>query len=76
LGTGVPRYQIIEATGPDHNKNFVIEVWIDGNMVGKGNGRNKKDAEQRAAQDAVEKIQAESVPQAELKDVTPIQERT
>lgn len=70
-GTGVPKYHIIEATGPDHNKNFVIEVWIGETMMGRGNGRNKKDAEQRAAQDAVEKINAEAAPQHVLKDVTP-----
>ena len=71
LGKGVPRYNVIEASGPDHNKNFVIEVLIDGAIVGKGNGRNKKDAEQRAAQDAVEKIQSDNAPQFRLNDVTP-----
>jgi ribonuclease-3 len=71
LGKGVPKYHVLEASGPDHNKNFVIEVLIDGEIVGKGNGRNKKDAEQRAAQDAVEKIQSDNAPQYQLNDVTP-----
>lgn len=58
VGTGIPKYAVIEASGPDHDKNFVVDVLIDGNVVGRGNGRNKKDAEQRAAQNAIEQIQA------------------
>lgn len=56
VGTGVPKYIVISAQGPDHHKDFVMEVVINGVVVGRGNGRNKKDAEQSAAQDAIEKI--------------------
>ena len=46
-------YRLVGATGPDHDKRFVVEVLIDGNLVGRGEGRSKKDAEQAAAHEAL-----------------------
>ena len=45
----VPEYQLVEETGTIHEKVFVIEVWINDQMLGKGRGRTKKDASQAAA---------------------------
>ena len=42
-------YKLVSETGPDHDKIFVVEARIDGQTVGKGQGRNKKSAEQQAA---------------------------
>ncbi len=42
-------YKLVSESGPDHDKIFVVEAVIDGQVVGKGQGRNKKSAEQQAA---------------------------
>ncbi|MDO4463635.1 MAG: ribonuclease III [Bacillota bacterium] len=42
-------YELVEESGPDHDKVFVVEAWIDGKLAGKGQGRNKKSAQQQAA---------------------------
>ena len=39
--------------GPDHNKRFVVEVCLNGQVIGKGKGRSKKEAEQLAAKEAL-----------------------
>ena len=49
-------YVVIDEKGPDHNKEFTIEVLLDGVSSGTGVGRSKKNAEQKAAQKALEKI--------------------
>ena len=48
------RYTIIDEQGPDHNKVFVAEVTHEGKSLGKGSGRSKKEAEQAAANNALE----------------------
>lgn len=42
-------YELVSENGPDHDKVFIVEAVIDGITVGKGQGRNKKSAEQQAA---------------------------
>ncbi|BDS78192.1 TPA: ribonuclease III [Streptococcus pneumoniae] len=49
------RYQVISETGPAHDKVFDVEVLVEGNSIGQGQGRSKKLAEQEAAKNAVEK---------------------
>lgn len=49
-------YSIINETGPDHDKIFVAEVYHEGCVLGKGEGKSKKEAEQSAAFNALEKI--------------------
>lgn len=49
-------YRLIGEDGPDHNKTFTVEVWIDDSCLGKGNGRTKKAAEQMAAYHAICKL--------------------
>ncbi|MEG6511603.1 ribonuclease III [Desulforamulus ruminis] len=45
-------YVIMNETGPDHNKTFTAGVIYRGQVIGRGNGHSKKEAEQQAAKDA------------------------
>ncbi|MBQ8118127.1 MAG: ribonuclease III [Lachnospiraceae bacterium] len=47
------RYELLEESGPEHNKTFVVEVFMGEKSLGKGLGRTKKAAEQQAAYDAL-----------------------
>ena len=42
-------YEILKEEGPDHNKSFEVSAMLDGQEIGRGIGRTKKSAEQRAA---------------------------
>jgi len=55
-GLGTPHYKTISASGPDHAKIFEIEVYIDGQVYGYGNGHSKQTAAKSAAQAALERI--------------------
>ncbi len=48
------KYLLIKEIGPDHNKHFVVEVLLNNNVIGRGGGRSKKQAEQEAAREALE----------------------
>jgi ribonuclease-3 len=54
-----PTYEVVEETGPDHQKAFVVIVLTDGVERGRGSGASKKAAEQAAARDALERRAAE-----------------
>lgn len=47
-------YKLVSATGPDHDKHFKMEVHLNSNVIGRGGGRSKKEAEQQAAREALE----------------------
>lgn len=47
-------YITVGETGPDHNKCFEVEVHLNSNVIGRGKGRSKKNAEQEAAREALE----------------------
>jgi len=49
----IPSYTIIKESGPDHEKLFEVAVMIDEECLGEGNGRTKKEAEQKAAKMAL-----------------------
>lgn len=49
----LPRYHIVGATGPEHGKLFQVEVTLPGLYAGRAQGHSKKEAEQRAARDAL-----------------------
>lgn len=49
-------YTLVGESGPDHDKQFVVELTLNGEAVGKGIGSSKKRAEQDAARDALEKL--------------------
>ncbi len=51
-----PHYKVVEETGPDHSKIFHVLVLIEGVESGMGMGATKKEAEQRAAFDAISKL--------------------
>ncbi len=51
-----PAYNLISEKGPDHCKEFSVEVCADGKVIGTGVGRTKKSAEQQAAYDAILKM--------------------
>jgi ribonuclease-3 len=53
-----PVYRIRSEMGPDHSKHFLVEVMVGKRNLGEGRGRNKKEAEQAAARDALEKAGA------------------
>lgn len=55
----LPEYRHVEESGPDHRKTFTVECWLRGRSVGRGRGRSKKLAEQEAAWDALEALDAE-----------------
>lgn len=52
-GRKSPVYHVVTTTGPDHARTFEVAVEIDGTIVGQGSGRSKKEAEQRAAEEAL-----------------------
>lgn len=49
-------YSLIGESGPDHAKRFTVSVSLCGAVIGSGEGRTKKEAEQRAAQAALEQL--------------------
>ena len=49
-----PMYDVISETGSDHDKTFIIEVWFGDVQPAKGTGKSKSEAEQQAAQKALE----------------------
>lgn len=51
-----PKYQVISENGPDHNKEFTIEVVVNGKSVAKGLGKSKSEAEQDAATNALKVV--------------------
>lgn len=46
-------YILTDETGPDHDKQFTVEVRLNSNIIGKGTGKSKKDAEEMAAKQAL-----------------------
>jgi ribonuclease III len=51
-----PRYRVVAEHGPDHSKVFDVELELRGEVVGRGAGRSKKDAEQAAAKLALDAV--------------------
>jgi len=49
-------YELVSTSGPDHDKTFTFHVKITGKVMGTGTGRSKKEAEQKAAKEALAKI--------------------
>ena len=55
-GLGIPRYAIVKEEGPDHDRTFTVEVLLRNEHKGSGSGKNKKEAEQAAANQALENL--------------------
>ena len=52
----LPEYRVLEEMGPDHDKSFVVGVFINGKEIGRGQGKSKKTAEQEAAKMAIQDL--------------------
>jgi len=52
-GSPAPKYVVVEESGPDHAKHFVVEVYVSDKSLGRGDGKNKSEAEQAAARKAL-----------------------
>ncbi|MDR2708443.1 MAG: ribonuclease III [Elusimicrobiota bacterium] len=57
----LPKYKLLRATGPDHNKFFEVSVSLKDKVLGVGGGHSKKEAEQNAAQQAIAEIRTKRV---------------
>jgi ribonuclease-3 len=57
-----PSYRTVQATGPDHDKLFTVEVSIGDDVLGRGAGKSKKLAETEAARDALERFEHNFTP--------------
>lgn len=57
-----PEYRIVSESGPEHKKQFVAEVLWDGQLLGSGQGRSKKQAETAAALEALKKSVRKLIP--------------
>lgn len=53
-----PEYRLVEASGPDHEKSFRVEAWVDGEVLGVGEGLSRRAAETAAAAQAMDAIRA------------------
>ena len=58
----VPKYKLVKESGPDHDKTFEINLTIRGELFGVGTGKSKKNAEQAAAKEALERIEKQPPP--------------
>jgi ribonuclease-3 len=56
LGKDPPIYNVSKEIGPDHDKRYTVEVSLDGRVIGVGMGRSKKQAEQQAAAEGINRI--------------------
>jgi ribonuclease-3 len=58
-GRAPASYRVVAERGPDHRKQFSVEVWMEGRRLAEGEGSSKKEAEQEAARRALEQLQAQ-----------------
>jgi len=52
----LPDYRVVSQSGPEHNKTFTVELYLDGEVIAVGKGSSKKVAEKKAAGIAMEKL--------------------
>jgi ribonuclease-3 len=55
-----PAYRIVSSDGPDHDRHFIVEVAIAGEVIGRGEGPSRREAETQAAEAALVRLQQES----------------
>jgi len=60
-----PRYVLMDESGPPHDRLFRFQVLVDQEVAGEGSGRSKKQAQQAAAADALERMQSRSCSRTE-----------
>lgn len=54
-------YRLVSEEGPDHNKQFVVEALLDGQVMGNGTGRTKKAAQQEAAYHVILHLRSQKI---------------
>lgn len=54
----LPEYRVVRLKGPAHARSFVVEVWFRQALLGSGEGRSKKEAQQEAARKGLERVHA------------------
>lgn len=59
-GEATISYRVVASSGPDHDKTFTVNVYLNGEQMGEGEGSSKKKAEQNAAQNALVKLRKEN----------------
>ena len=52
-------YAVVGESGPDHMKSFKVEARLNSNVIGRGEGRSKREAEQNAAREALKLFSVE-----------------
>ena len=52
----VIKYHLVKEEGPAHDKVFYVDVYVNDKKIGEGNGKSKKEAEQKAAKEALQNI--------------------
>jgi ribonuclease-3 len=57
---GRPTYRLLDATGPEHERSFRVEVWVDDQLLGVGEGSSRRIAETDAAAQALDALRAAS----------------
>lgn len=57
----IPSYEVIEETGPGHDKTFEVQALVDEKPMGQGKGKSKKEAEQQAARRALRKLKKQTL---------------
>ena len=55
-GLQSPEYRLVDVEGPEHQRSFVVEVLVGGDVMGHGAGHRKAEAERRAAEEALKAI--------------------
>ncbi|MCD6284108.1 ribonuclease III [bacterium] len=50
-----PTYEVLEEWGPDHRKHFIVGVFLENDLIAKGEGDSKREAQEDAAKNALEK---------------------
>jgi len=53
MGFPTPKYKVARESGPDHSKTFLVQVFVDNKILGEGEGKSKSEAEQVAAESAL-----------------------
>lgn len=56
----IPFYKVLEESGPDHERCFIVGAFIETSCIAQGTGPNKKEAERHAAKAALEKLRGET----------------
>lgn len=66
-----PTYRTVETTGPAHDRHFVVDVVLKGDVLGTGGGASKRAAQQEAARSALERMQKEGIVASDGRAVRP-----